>query len=73
MEIAAAEADRTIRLLQDLLDLARADGGHMRFHIERVPIKELIIETINMGRYSSDRVQADIQTAGIVRTWRYGL
>ena len=65
LEIAATEADRTIRLLQDLLDLARADGGHMRFHIERVPIKELIIETIEMCRYSSDRVQADIQTAGI--------
>ncbi|MEM9266830.1 MAG: HAMP domain-containing sensor histidine kinase [Cyanobacteria bacterium P01_F01_bin.13] len=64
LEIAAAEADRTIRLLQDLLDLARADGGHMRFHLERVPLKDLIIETIEMCRYSSDRVQADIQAAG---------
>ena len=64
LEIAAAEADRTIRLLQDLLDLARADGGHMRFHIERVPLKDLIVETIEMCRYSSDRVQTDIQAGG---------
>ena len=64
LEIAASEADRTIRMLQDLLDLARADGGHIRFHIERVPLKDIILETIDMCRYSSDRVKADIQTAG---------
>ncbi len=65
LEIAAAEADRTIRLLQDLLDLARADGGHMRFHIERVPLKDLILDTIEMCGYSSDRVKVDIQSGGI--------
>lgn len=65
LEIAAAEADRTIRLLQDLLDLARADGGHIRFHLERIPLKEMILDTIAMCRYPSDRVQVDIQSAGI--------
>ena len=65
LEIAATEADRTIRLLQDLLDLARADGGHMRFHIERVPLKELILSTIEMCGYSSDRVKVEIQSGGI--------
>ncbi len=65
LEIAAAEADRTIRMLQDLLDLARVDGGHMRFHVERVPLKEFILDTIDMCRYSSDRVQADVQSSGL--------
>ncbi|MDV3353800.1 HAMP domain-containing sensor histidine kinase [Leptothoe sp. LEGE 181152] len=65
LEIAAAEADRTIRLLQDLLDLARADGGHMRFHIERLPLKDMVLNTIEMCGYSSDRVKADIQSSGI--------
>ncbi|MEM8612694.1 MAG: HAMP domain-containing sensor histidine kinase [Cyanobacteria bacterium P01_H01_bin.105] len=65
LEIAASEADRTIRLLQDLLDLARADGGHIRFHIERVPLKDMIIDTVDMCHYSSDRVKVDIQSAGI--------
>lgn len=64
LEIAASEADRTIRLLQDLLDLARADGGHMRFHIERVPLKELVIDTVDMCLYPSNRVKLDIQAAG---------
>ena len=64
LEIAASEAERTIRMLQDLLDLARADGGHMRFHIERVPLKDLIVETVDMCLYPSDRVKVDIQAAG---------
>lgn len=64
LEIAASEADRTIRLLQDLLDLARADGGHIRFHIERIPLKEFIVETVDMCLYPSDRVKLDIQAAG---------
>ncbi|MGD1952086.1 MAG: sensor histidine kinase [Leptolyngbyaceae cyanobacterium] len=64
LEIAASEADRTIRLLQDLLDLARADGGHIRFHIERVLLKEMILNTVESG-YPSDRVKVDIQRSGI--------
>ncbi|NEQ51890.1 MAG: HAMP domain-containing histidine kinase [Leptolyngbya sp. SIO3F4] len=64
LEIAASEADRTIRMLQDLLDLARADGGHIRFHIERVPLKDLILETVDMCLYPSDRVKVDIRAAG---------
>lgn len=62
LQIAASEADRTIRLLQDLLDLARADGGHLRFNVERIPMKEAVLETIEMCKYSSDRIQADIQS-----------
>ena len=64
LEIAASEADRTIRLLQDLLDLARADGGHMRFHIERVSLKDMVLDTVESG-YPSDRVKADVQASAI--------
>ena len=65
LEIAAAEADRTIRMLQDLLDLARADGGHIRFNVERVSLKDFIVDTLEMCRYSSERVQVDVQASGI--------
>ncbi|MEM9808248.1 MAG: HAMP domain-containing sensor histidine kinase [Cyanobacteria bacterium P01_D01_bin.56] len=65
LEIASAEADRTIRMLQDLLDLARVDGGHMRFHLDRVSLKDFILETIDICQHSSDRVQADIKMSGI--------
>ncbi|MEM6597164.1 MAG: HAMP domain-containing sensor histidine kinase [Cyanobacteria bacterium P01_D01_bin.36] len=61
LEIAASEADRTIRLLQDLLDLARADGGHMRFQIEREPLHEVVNEVLEAGQYVSDRIQATIE------------
>ena len=61
LEIAAAEADRTIRLLQDLLDLARADGGHLRFQIERQPLESVVQEVLEMGQYVSDRIQADLE------------
>lgn len=54
LEIAASEADRTIKLLQDLLDLARADGGHIRFHIEKEPLHEVVQEVLDMNQYVDD-------------------
>ena len=60
LEIAASEADRTIRLLQDLLDLARADGGHMRFNIEREPLQEVVKEVLETCNYVSGRIQPEL-------------
>jgi signal transduction histidine kinase len=61
LEIAADEADRTIRLLQDLLDLARADGGHLRFQIELEPLHLVVGEIMEMSQYVSDRIQFNLQ------------
>ena len=61
LEIAAAEADRTIRLLQDLLDLARADGGHFHFQLEREPLKEVAQEVIEMCRYATGRIHSELE------------
>jgi heavy metal sensor kinase len=44
LETAGAEADRTINLLQDLLDLARADSGYTRYHLEPLLLNELVKE-----------------------------
>jgi signal transduction histidine kinase len=55
LETAASEADRTIRLLQDLLDLARADSGHLHFHIEAVPLNALVAEVAGMAQQYSNR------------------
>jgi signal transduction histidine kinase len=52
---AASEADRTVRLLQDLLDLARADSGRMHFQLETIIIEDLILEVVAMARQYSDR------------------
>lgn len=60
LEIAASEAERIIRLLQDLLDLARADSGNLWFQKEAVMLKDLVLEVVDMAQYSGDRVEAQI-------------
>lgn len=65
LEIASSEAERTIRMLQDLLDLARADSGYLRFNFEPIDLKALILEVVAMSDHVCDRVQADIATGSI--------
>lgn len=55
LETAASEAERTIRLLQDLLDLARADSGYLQFCLEECLLNDLIIEVAGMAEKYSDR------------------
>lgn len=52
---AAAEAERTIRLLQDLLDLARADSGYLHFRLEPCVLNDLVTEIVGMAASYSDR------------------
>lgn len=59
---ATAETDHTIHLLQDLLDLARADSGYMRFHLEPILLNDLVDEVAGMAEkfsYRSIIVNAD--------------
>jgi signal transduction histidine kinase len=49
LETAGAEADRTIKLLQDLLDLARADSGYTRYHLEPILLNELVSEVVGVN------------------------
>ncbi len=44
LETASSEASRTIQLLQDLLDLARAESGRMYFHLETIVLNDLLAE-----------------------------
>ena len=52
---AIAETDRTIRMLQDLLDLARADSGNLHFRHSPVFLNTLIAEVIEMSQKVSNR------------------
>jgi heavy metal sensor kinase len=56
LEIAASETDRTIRLLQDLLDLARVDSGYLQFHLESIVVNDLVGAIVGMGEKFSDRL-----------------
>ncbi len=56
LETAASEAERTIRLLQDLLDLARADNGYLYFQIKSYVLNDLVEEVVMMAKKYSDRI-----------------
>lgn len=56
LETAASEADRTVRLLQDLLDLARADSGYMHYHLESVMLNDVVAEVAAMAEKFSHRL-----------------
>ena len=66
LEIASAEAERTITLLQELLDLARAEGGHLRFQMDLEPLDELVREVLEMSQYGSGRIKSDLAP---VKAW----
>ncbi len=52
---ATAEAERTVRMLQDLLDLARADSGHLHFRLNPIMLNTLITEVVSMSQKVSNR------------------
>ena len=56
LETAASEANRTVRLLQYLLDLARADSGHTIYAKDSVNLNELVTEVAGMAQQFSNRI-----------------
>ncbi len=54
LSTAAAEADRTVQLLQDLLDLARTDTDHL--HRSPIVLNELLVEVVGMAEQYSNRL-----------------
>jgi signal transduction histidine kinase len=65
LETATSETERTVRLLQDLLDLARADNGQVRFRLEPLVVNELVDEVVTIARNVGDRM-ITIQAATVV-------
>jgi heavy metal sensor kinase len=55
LETATSETERTVRLLQDLLDLARADNGQVRVRLEPLVVNELVDEVVAIARKVDDR------------------
>lgn len=56
LETAASEAQHTINLLQDLLDLARADSGYLHFQIQPCILNDLVTEVVEMAQKYSQRI-----------------
>jgi signal transduction histidine kinase len=61
LETAAAETDRTIQILNDLLILARASMGHLHLSGERLDLKVVVLEAIAMADRTGDRIEAEIK------------
>lgn len=55
LDISTAEADLTIRLLQDLLCLARADDGYLPYHLEPLILNDVASEVVNMAEKFNHR------------------
>ncbi|MGK7926773.1 MAG: ATP-binding protein [Spirulina sp.] len=54
--IASSEAERTVQLLEDLLELARADSGHLHLRKEPVLLNDFGAEVVEMAvQYHADR------------------
>jgi signal transduction histidine kinase len=52
---ASAEAERTIRMLQDLLDLARVDSGNLHFRLAPIMLNTVLVEVAQMSQKVSNR------------------
>ncbi|MGG6297247.1 sensor histidine kinase [Leptolyngbya sp. AN02str] len=52
---ASAEAERTIRMLEDLLDLARVDSGNLHFRLTPILLNTLVMEVAQMSQKVSNR------------------
>lgn len=49
LSIASSEADHTIRVLQDLLDLARADDGYMPYRPDILVLNDIVAEVAKVA------------------------
>lgn len=56
LETAAIETESTIHLLQDLLDLARADAGYLHIQIESLVLNDLVVEVTDMAMQYRSRI-----------------
>jgi signal transduction histidine kinase len=56
LETATSEAENTIHILQDLLDLARADSGYLRFDLKPCIIDNFVTELVEMASKNSSRI-----------------
>jgi heavy metal sensor kinase len=55
LETTVSEAERTARMLQELLDLARADSGQLHFRLEPVFLNTFVTEIAQMSEKVSQR------------------
>ena len=67
LEIACSEASRTIQLLADLLDLARADNDRLYFSLEAICLNDWLSELESMiGHYRDRKIQVKLPEKSLI-------
>jgi signal transduction histidine kinase len=67
LEIATSETENTIHILQDLLDLARADSGYLGFNLKPYMVDDLVTEVAEMASKNSSRIiNLELETESII-------
>jgi hypothetical protein len=65
LETAASEAERTINILEHLLDLVRADSGYLQFHLQTCILNDLLSEIVDIVYKNNDitiNIQAELDS-----------
>ena len=62
LEMAETEIDRLTKLVQDLLDLARIESGHMQLYFAQIKIKTVIKRAVSSVRTFADRNKVAIES-----------
>lgn len=60
LEVTISETERTIHLLQDLLDLARFDSGYPYFYFETFKLNDLVAEVVEMAQSSTQSITIEV-------------
>lgn len=53
--VASSEAERTIQLLEDLLELTRADGGQLHFRLQTLLLNDFLQDVVEMAQHYCQR------------------
>lgn len=69
LEVAASEADRTIKLLRDLLDLGRINSGKLELNLQPVILNDLVDQAIQIVDPDQQRTIEVIADSPIVAAW----
>jgi len=58
------ESDRTLALLNSLMDISEAESGSMRLQLEPVALRRLIEEVVDLYEYSAEDAQVSVSVTG---------